>query len=156
MHLHLSIMPSCICIFLSCFHVVCLFLFGCLVFILFVFQNKKRKIKKIQKRCVFVYICICVTSEYKLSDLWLLSYLICLLWFCHRLPKGEIIRTYVIHLLRTFATILCNWLILWQNTFYLYLSRSMMYLILQETVFQDQVLKICKSVQETSWRSACH
>ena len=55
-------MPSCICIFLSCFHAVCLFLFGCLVFILFFFQNKKRKIRKIyiyiyiQKQCVFVYV----------------------------------------------------------------------------------------------------
>ena len=60
------------------------------------------------------------------------------------------VRTYVIHLLGTYVTILCYWLILWQNTFYLYLGRSRMYLILQETWFQDQVLKPCKSVQETS------
>ena len=66
---------------------------------------------------------------------------ICLLWFCHGLPKGEIVRTYVIHLLRTYVTILCNWLILWQNAFYLYLGRSRMCLILQETMFKDQVLK---------------
>ena len=44
---------------------------------------------------------------------------ICLLWFCHRLPKGEIVKTYVIHLLGTYVTILCNWLILWQNILYL-------------------------------------
>ena len=37
------------------------------------------------------------TSGYELSDLWLLSYFICLLWFCHGLPKGEIVRTYVEH-----------------------------------------------------------
>ena len=37
---------------------------------------------------------------------------ICLLWFCHGLPKGEIVRTYVIHLLGIYVTILCNWLIL--------------------------------------------
>ena len=37
------------------------------------------------------------TSGYELSDLWLPSYFICLLWFCHRLPKGEIVRTYVDH-----------------------------------------------------------
>ena len=61
-HLHLSIMPSYICIFHPCFHVVCLFLSSCLVFILFVFQNKKRKIRKIQKQCVFVYIGTCVLS----------------------------------------------------------------------------------------------
>ena len=45
--------------------------------------------------------------------------LICLLWFCHGLPKGEIVRTYVSHLLGTYVTILCNWLILWQNALYL-------------------------------------
>ena len=37
---------------------------------------------------------------------------ICLLWFCHGLPKGEIIRTYVFHMLITYVMILCNWLIL--------------------------------------------
>ena len=75
---------------------------------------------------------------------------ICLLWFCHGLPKGEIVRTYVIHLLETYITILCNWLILWENALYLYLGRSRMCLILQETLFQVQVLKSCKSVQESS------
>ena len=77
---------------------------------------------------------------------------ICLLWFCHGLLKGEIVRTYVIHLLETHVTILCNWLIFWQNTLYLYLGRSRMCLILQETLFQDQVLKPCKSVQKTRWK----
>ena len=71
---------------------------------------------------------------------------ICLSWFCHGFPKGEIVRTYVIHLLGTYVTILCNWLILWQNALYLYLGRSRMCLILQETFFQVQVLKPCKSV----------
>ena len=77
---------------------------------------------------------------------------ICLLWFCYGLPKGEIVRTYVIHLLGTYVTILCNWLILWQNAFYLYLGRSRMCLILRETLFQVQVLKLCKSVQDSSWK----
>ena len=36
---------------------------------------------------------------------------ICLLWFCHGLPNGEIVRTYVFYLLRTYVMILCNWLI---------------------------------------------
>ena len=75
---------------------------------------------------------------------------ICLMWFCHGLPNGEIVRTYVIHLLGTYVIILCNWLILRQNALYLYLGRSRMCLILQETVFQDQVLKICKSIQDSS------
>ena len=40
-----------------------------------------------------------LTSDYELSDLWLLSYFICLLWFCHELLKGEIVRTYVEHVM---------------------------------------------------------
>ena len=41
---------------------------------------------------VIGYILLYSTSEYEFSDLWLLSYLICLLWFCHKLPKGEIVK----------------------------------------------------------------
>ena len=33
-----------------------------------------------------------ITSGYEFSDLKLLSWLFVLLWFCHRLPKGEIVR----------------------------------------------------------------
>ena len=62
---------------------------------------------------------------------------------------GEIRRTCVIHLLGTYVAILCNWLILLQNTLYLYLCRSRMCLILQ-----DQVLKPFKSVQDSSLKSA--
>ena len=36
------------------------------------------------------------------------------------------------------------------KTLYLYLGRSRMRLILQETVFQDQVLKTSKFVQDSS------
>ena len=60
------------------------------------------------------------------------------------------IRTYVIHMFGTNVTILCNWLNLWQNALYLYLGRSRMCLMLQETRFQVQVLKPCKSIQESS------
>ena len=45
--------------------------------------------------------------------------LICLLWFCHGLLKGEIVRTYVFWMLGSYVSILCNWLILWQNALYL-------------------------------------
>ena len=38
-----------------------------------------------------------LTSDYELSDLWLLSYFICWLWFYHGLPKGKIVRIYVKH-----------------------------------------------------------
>ena len=40
---------------------VCLFLFGCLVFILFCFQNKNKKEKSVKyKNSVFVYIGTCI------------------------------------------------------------------------------------------------
>ena len=80
-----------------------------------------------------------------------------LFWTLHIIfSHHNFVRTYVIHLLGTCVTILCNWLILWQSALYLYLGRSRMCLILQKTVFQNQVLKTCKSVQETSWRSVYH
>ena len=76
----------------------------------------------------------------------------CLLWFCHGLLKGEIIRTYAFHLLGTYVNILCNWLILWQNALYLYLGRPRMFFILQEIRFQDQVLKSSSLSKKTSWK----
>ena len=75
---------------------------------------------------------------------------ICLLWFCHGLPKREIVRTYVFHLLRTYITHLCNWLILWENALYLYLDRSSMCLILQETCCSSLVLKSWRLDKEIS------
>ena len=56
------------------------------------------------------------TSGYKFSDLRLLSWFICLLWFYHGLSKKEIIRTYV-GIDRDICDV--NWLIIWQNTLYL-------------------------------------
>ena len=51
------------------------------------------------------------------------------LWFVLSVSKTYV-RTYAIHLLGTYVTILCNWLILWQNTLYLHFGRSRMYLML--------------------------
>ena len=59
--------------------------------------------------CVRVRFFCIPTSGYEFSDLRLLSWFICLLWFCHELPKGEIVRTYI----RILRDICCvNWLIL--------------------------------------------
>ena len=55
-------------------------------------------------------------------------------WFCHGLPKGEILR---------FIYILCNWLIFWQN-------RSKMGLVLQESCCLSKVLKTWRLIEETS------
>ena len=63
---------------------------------------------------------------------------------------GMTVRTYVFHLLRTYVILLCNWLILWQNVLYLYLGRSRMCLILQETCCSNLVLKPWRLDQETN------
>ena len=84
--------------------------------------------------------------------LFIVNAMILLFAICCFAINNAIVRIYVIHLLGTYITILCNWLILWQNAFYLYLSRSRMCLILSEILFQDKVLKPCKSVQEASWK----
>ena len=49
-----------------------------------------------------------LTSEYELNDLLFLSYLICLLWFYHGLPKGKIVRTYMNHVMNTCHLELAN------------------------------------------------
>ena len=66
--------------------------------------------------CVRVRFSCNSTSVYEFSDLRLLSWFICLLWFCHGFPKGEIVRTYV-RIVRDICYV--YWLILWQNTLYL-------------------------------------
>ena len=71
-----------------------------------------------------------------------------LLWFCHGLPKGEIVRTYVFHMLRTYVMILCNWLILWQNTLYLYFGRLRMYLNTSRNHVLRSSVEAFKFVQE--------
>ena len=71
---------------------------------------------------------------------------ICLLWFCHRLPNGEIIRTYVFHMLRTYVMILCNWLIFWQNALYLYLDRFRMCLNTSRNHVSKSSVETFKSV----------
>ena len=45
--------------------------------------------------CVRVRFFCIPTSGYEFSDLRLLSWFICVLWLCHGLPNGEIVRTYV-------------------------------------------------------------
>ena len=77
---------------------------------------------------------------------------ICLLWFCHGLPKGEIVKTYVFHILRTYVMILCNWLILWQNAFYLYLGRLRMCLNTLRNHVSRSSVETFKSVQEIKQR----
>ena len=73
---------------------------------------------------------------------------ICLLWFFHELPNGEIVRTYVFLMLRTYVMILCNWLILWQNALYLYLGRLRICLNTSRNHVSRSSVEDFKSIQE--------
>ena len=75
---------------------------------------------------------------------------ICLLWFCHGLSKGKIVRTYVVHVLRIYVMILCDWLIFWQNALYLYFGRSRMWFNTSRNCVSRSSIEVIKSVQETS------
>ena len=82
--------------------------------------------------------------------------LICLLWFCHGLPKGEIVKTYVFLMLRTYVMLLCNWLILWQNALYLYLDRLRMCSNTSRNHVSRSSVKTFKYVQEIKQRVQIH
>ena len=58
------------------------------------------------------------------------------------------VRTYVIHLLGTYVNILCNWLILWQNTLYLYLGKFRTCLNTSRNHVSRSSVEAFKSVQE--------
>ena len=77
---------------------------------------------------------------------------ICLLWFCYGLPKGEIVRTYVFHILKTYVMILCNWFILCPNALYLYLGRLRMCLNTSRNHISRSSVEHFKSVQEIKQR----
>ena len=89
---------------------------------------------------------------YSTSEYWVIydfsHMFICLLWFCHGLPKGEIVRTYVFHMLRTYIMILFNLLILWQKALYLYLGRLRMCLNTSRNHVSRSSVETFKSVQE--------
>ena len=68
--------------------------------------------------------------------------------------SSNIVRTYVFHILRTYVMILCNWLILWQNAFYLYLSRFRMSLNTSRNLVSRSSIEVFKSVQEKQVQSA--
>ena len=58
------------------------------------------------------------------------------------------VRTYVFHLLGTYVTTLCNWLILCQNTLYLYLGRFRTCLNTSRNHASRSSVKAFKFVQE--------
>ena len=66
------------------------------------------------------------------------------------------VRTYVFHLLRTYVMILCNWLILWQNTLYLYLGRLRMCLTTSRNQISRSSVEAFMSVQEIKQRVQNH
>ena len=74
----------------------------------------------------FCLACLCFQStaatKHCLATCWLplATTMPCSVWNLTFTCKVEgTVRTYVFHMLRTYVMILCNWLILWQNTLYL-------------------------------------
>ena len=76
-----------------------------------------------------------------------------LLWFCHGLPNGEIVRTYVVYMLKTCQFFYCNWLILYKTHFTCNWIVLGVFNTSRNKVSRSSV-EVIKSVQETSWRSA--
>ena len=66
------------------------------------------------------------------------------------------VRTYVFHMLRTYVMILCNWLILWQNTLYLYLARLRMCLNTSRNYVSRSSVEAFKSIQEIKQKVKIH
>ena len=75
---------------------------------------------------------------------WFMTSLICLFVSCGFVTdcqRGRLLGHMCFSCYRTYAMILCNWLILWQNALYLYLGKLRMCLTTSKTTFQDLVLK---------------
>ena len=75
---------------------------------------------------------------------WFMTSLICSFVSCGFVTdfqRGRLLGHMCFSCYRTYVMILCNWLILWQNALYLYLGRLRIVKLLQETTFQDLVLK---------------
>ena len=79
---------------------------------------------KVFQEFVLWQILLYSTSEYELSDLWLLSYVhFVSCGFVMDCQMGWLLGHMCFSCYRTYVMILCNWLILWQNALYLYLGR---------------------------------
>ena len=82
---------------------------------------------------------------------WFMTSLICsfvccgFVMDCHR---GRLLGHICFSCYRTYVMILCNWLILWQNAFYLYLGRLRMCLTTSRNHVSRSSVEIFKSVQE--------
>ena len=99
---------TCVISFLSLY--TCFFMYAILIFVLHMMPwwvlfkcfkktgceslscHELSSCKVFQEFVVWIDLFCNTTSGYKFSDLRLLSWLFVLLWFCHRLPKGEIVR----------------------------------------------------------------
>ena len=75
---------------------------------------------------------------------------------CNNKCNNLIIRTYVFLILRTYVMILCNWLIFWQNTLYLYFGRLRMCLNTSRNHVSRSSVEAFKFVQEIKQRVQFH
>ena len=68
--------------------------------------------------------------------------------FVMNYQKGRLLGHMCFSCYRTYVMILCNWLILWQNAFYLYLGRLRMCLNTSRTHISRSSVEAFKSIQE--------
>ena len=82
---------------------------------------------------------------------WFMTSLICSFDSCGFVTdcqRGRLLGHICFLCYRTYVMILCNWLILWQNTLYLYLGRLRMCLTTSRNHVSRSSVEIFKSVQE--------
>ena len=88
---------------------------------------------------------------------WFMTSLICSFVCCGFFTdcqRGRLVGHMCFSYYRTYVMILCNWLILWQNTLYLYLGRLRMCLTTSRNHISRSNVEAFKSVQEIKQESA--
>ena len=88
---------------------------------------------------------------------WFMTYLICSVVCCGFVTdcqRGRLLGHICFSCYRTYVMILCDWLILWQNTLYLYLGRLRMCLTTLRNHVSRSSVEIFKSVQKINQESA--
>ena len=86
---------------------------------------------------------------------WFMTSLICSFICCGFVTdcqRGRLLGHMCFSCYKTYVKILCNWLILWQNTLYLYLGRHSMCLTTSRNVSRSSI-ETFKSVQEIKHKS---
>ena len=105
---------------------------------------------------------VCVRIDFIVFNKWIwvklfMTSLICSFvsyGFVTDCQRGRLLGHMCFSCYRTYVIILCNWLILWQNAFYLYLGRLRMCLTTSRNHVSRSSIEAFKSIQEIKQDSA--